>query len=209
VTPGGLTARRGATYDAAMWWVLFLVAPMDLAVLLLFPAVAGIVAVGGAGRAIRRRLHGAMISRFARAQGWTFEPRVSGARHALRGHACGALAADDGGRDLVEGTLHGRRFHALDYAGPRSGVETSRMGVDFAGLWGPAYGTAVVVDCDLPPGARTASARRGMRPWRVEFGARSAVAWCEGLRSPRDLIRAVDGLNAAIDGIIGRAAPAA
>jgi hypothetical protein len=127
-------------------------------------------------------------------------------------------------RNVVEGERHGRAFTLLDYHYDLPGqsgwtLGSSGIGVLLADpfVWyllpavdksrDPVF-SAVVVECPLPPGARSASAKKGLAPWRVEFGARASVIRSDdGYRSPSDLLAAVDRLNAALDEVV-RAAPA-
>jgi hypothetical protein len=137
--------------------------------------------------------------------------------------ACFKVDAPSRAMNCVQGERRGRRFVAFDFhydLGTYGGAARANMGVLLVGwfYWillpvidrtrDPGF-SAAVVECSIPPGARTAHLKQRLRPWRVEFGAEASVIRREdGFCSMNEMLAALDLLNSALDEVLA-APPAA
>lgn len=168
---------------------------------------------------LRVPVRGFRIESFARRNGLRWLGKLPALPDSCRDLA--ALHAVAAPRDLhcIGGVRGGRQFAAFDhhYTLPGHGSEArAHMGML---LLLPVYWiilplidrardpgfTAVVVECDLPPGVRTTDVKKDLRPWIAEFGAKASLIRSDGYCSPAEMLEAADRLNAALDRILADA----
>ena len=171
---------------------------------------------------VRLLCRGARVARFARRHGYRYFEECPPVPQHWADLACVHIGTKSHAQHCIEGERNGRRFTAFDFHydlpsyGPEARAYMSMMLIGWV-LWyvlpwidvarDPVFSAAVVA-FPLPPGAHTAAVKKAVAPWRVEFGEHASIIRSEdGLRSPAEMIAAVDRLNTALDEIARGASP--
>jgi hypothetical protein len=172
---------------------------------------------------IRLLRRGPRVARFAAKRGFVFVANRSNAPRHWADLECLSIGEKPRALHGMEGVHRGRPFAVFDYHyglpgyGPEGRAHMSMLLTGWL-FWyllpwvdltrDPVFSVAVV-DFELPPGARTADVKKALAPWRAEFGAKaSLIRSDDGMRSPAEMIAALDRLNDALDTIARAAAPA-
>jgi hypothetical protein len=172
---------------------------------------------------VRLLRRGPRVARYAAKRGFAFVADRPQASDHWTDLECLSIGEKPRALHGMEGVHRGRPFAVFDYHYelPGYGAEgRAYMSMLLIGwfYWlllpwidrarDPVFSVAVV-DFELPPSARTAEMKKALAPWRAEFGAKaSLIRSDDGMRSPAEMIAALDGLNDALDTIARAASPA-